>query len=123
MARQSITEGLLDNIRIGKSVSTTDNGEEGFLVGTITFIGTPWSSKIKLTDELKEQICDQVSELLGGHHSTRVKVYNNLMSNTPQHWGLDRILVEQYGKSPAKLKYCAGQHYSEELNTIRTFLK
>lgn len=79
--------------------------------------------KIKLTDELKEQICDQVSELLGGHHSTRVKVYNNLMSNTPQHWGLDRILVEQYGKSPAKLKYCAGQHYSEELNTIRTFLK
>lgn len=79
--------------------------------------------KIALSEELEELICNQVSELLGGHHKTRAAVYNNLMRSSQQHWGLDRVLVEQYGKSKARLSYCAGQDYTSELNTIRTVLK
>ena len=81
-----------------------------------------WSD-VRLTDELKERICLETAGLLGGVYKTKKRVFNTLLNDKPQHWGLDRIFIRQYKKEPAVLTYCAGQDYPTELNQIRTALK
>jgi hypothetical protein len=84
--------------------------------------GIGWAD-IELTTELKELICNQIAETLGGRNATKISVKNSLMYGTPQHWGLNRVLLEKYDERPAVFKYCAGQDYTAETNAIRKFLK
>lgn len=80
-----------------------------------------WTS-IELSDELMENIISQIVETLGGRNSTKSSIKNVLRYSKPQHWGLNRILLEQYDNSEPCFKYCAGQDYTWETNTIRRFL-
>lgn len=84
--------------------------------------GMGWTD-VELSPELKERIVFEIADLLGGRYSTRQDVIRSLKRNHPQHWGLERILVEKYGDSAPVLSYCAGQDYTWETNKIRTYLK
>ena len=81
-----------------------------------------WSNVI-VSDELLEEVAEQVSQMFGGRYTTRAAMKRTLLNERPQHWGLDRIFVEKYGKGPAVLKYCAGQDRLTEEPTIRKALK
>jgi hypothetical protein len=83
--------------------------------------GKGWTN-VKLTDELKEQIIDKVTEILGGWHSTRSTVRKSLQYREPQHWTLRRMFVNNYGNG-AKISYCAGQCYTTELAEGRKYIK
>jgi hypothetical protein len=84
--------------------------------------GEGWSN-IELTTELKDYICSQIVEILGGRQATKQSIKNTLLYSTPQHWGLDRIHVDRYSDNFIKISYCAGQDHTLETNTIRKFLK
>lgn len=81
-----------------------------------------WQS-IELTTELKEKLCNDISECLGGWQATKKQVKNSLMFSRPQHWGLSRIFLEQYNGNEPFLSYCAGQDYPSEIKTIRNAIK
>ncbi len=83
--------------------------------------GEGWQD-IELDSDFKSQLADLLSELYGGHSKTKNAVYNTLKYGTPQHWGLSRTFIEDYGTG-AQIKYCAGQDYIWECNAIRTALK
>lgn len=76
-----------------------------------------WQS-FKISDELREEIAEKVSELLGGRKVTREAIYHTLKSERPQHWGLSRIHIKG-----ERFSYCAGQDYPAELAAIRKALK
>lgn len=76
----------------------------------------------EITSELREKFADEVSELYGGRIKTKSAVYSSLRYGRPQHWGLGRTFLENYGNNP-RFRYCAGQDYPYELNQIRTALK
>lgn len=78
---------------------------------------------IELSENLADTLARDISNILGGRIATKKAVYNTLVYSKPQHWGLSRILLEQYGDSPARLSYCAGQDYTWECNAIRSKLK
>lgn len=80
-----------------------------------------WTN-IEISSELREKIADELSELYGGRSKTKSRVYSSLRYGTPQHWGLGRTFLENYGNNP-RFSYCAGQDYPYELNQIRTALK
>lgn len=104
-----------------KEVESQEVNIQSLLNGRMCFKDRGWDD-IKLSPELREQTCKQVSELLGGTYKTKEIVYNLLMHSKPQHWGLERILVVDYGRG-AYLEYCAGQEQSYELNAIRKDLR
>ena len=82
-----------------------------------------WST-IKLTDELREEIAQRCADIFGGWTTTKRQVFNHLMSNqTPQHWGLEKVLLSKYGNKKARFSSCAGQDQQYESNIIRTALK
>jgi len=76
---------------------------------------------IKLSDELKRELSILITEICGGQEKTKSYVKYTLNNSSPQHWGLDRIILSRYGAT-AKFSYCAGQDYLSELSTIRKFL-
>lgn len=84
--------------------------------------GEGWSD-IELTTELKDYICSEIVEILGGRQTTKQSIKNTLLYSTPQHWGLDRIHVDRYNDGFININYCAGQDYPIEIKTIRKFLK
>jgi len=75
-------------------------------------VGLPRSERTKMAAE--------ISELLGGMHVTRRRVFFNLLFSTPKHWGLNRIFFNNRTQS---WEYCAGQDYSSEISQIRNALK
>lgn len=91
------------------------------LNGRMYLNGSGWTD-IELSNTLKEQVANEVSELLGGRNNTKAQVKRALLHRRPQHWGLERVILEKYGKEPF-LSYCAGQDYTWETNNIRTYLK
>ncbi len=104
-------------------LSATDhqvNARE-LLNGRMYLNGLGWSD-IELSPKLKEQVASDVSELLGGRSNTKAQVMRTLLHRRPQHWGLGRVILENYSGTPF-LSYCAGQDYSWETNQIRTYLK
>jgi len=80
-----------------------------------------WSSVI-ITPEFLREIVKEVSELYGGRANTKENIANTLRNRHPQHWGLGRTFLEDYGNGPA-WRYCAGQDYPNEIRTIRNALK
>ena len=83
---------------------------------------TGWTDVI-IDGELLSKMANEVSQLLGGRHATRDAVDRNLFFNKPQHWGLERIVLEQYGDNPPRWAYIAGQDYPSEVRAIRNYLK
>lgn len=79
--------------------------------------------QIKLGAELLNELPGIVAEILGGHGVTQNRIADKVRYSRPQHWGLDRILLSQYGKRPARFSYCAGQDMPWELNCIRATIK
>lgn len=84
--------------------------------------GEGWVN-IELSAELKDFICSEIAETLGGRQTTKQSIKNTLLYSTPQHWGLDRIHVDRYNDNFIKISYCAGQEHKLETNIIRKFLK
>jgi hypothetical protein len=82
-----------------------------------------WSDVI-IDGELRSKMANEVSQLIGGRQDTRDAVDRNLFFNKPKHWGLERIVLEQYyGDNPPRWAYIAGQDYPSEIRTIRNYLK
>jgi hypothetical protein len=80
--------------------------------------------KIELTDELRETVICQLSELYGGNPETKQKIYNRLKYSRPQHWGLERTVLSKYnGDKTAYFEYVSGQWCGVEKKEIRNFLK
>lgn len=86
-------------------------------------------TKFKLSDDCKLELANHVSLILGGRNTTKTRVFNNILFNKPQHWGLQRIIINRRTNQQDKRKkilyvdYCAGQDYTWETNEIRTALK
>jgi len=74
-----------------------------------------------VSDELSAEINDKIVELLGGHAKT-MNAIRRALRYYPQHWGLGRIFLESYGGENPRFRYCAGQDYPAELQTIRKYL-
>ena len=103
--------------RAGNQVNAQDLLNERIYVKGQTWVN------IKLTDELRTLIADQLSDIYGGHGATRNRVFNRLNRgyNIPQHYTLSRMILER-GKEPI-FNYCAGQDYTFEMNQGRTDIK
>ena len=79
-------------------------------------------SEIEISEELLDTLRLRVADIFGGHAPTKSRVYNALKWRSPQHWGLQRMLLQCYSKG-AYFSYCAGQDQQWESNVIRTYLK
>lgn len=80
-----------------------------------------WQS-VELSEELKNEIICQISELFGGREITKSYVRHNLRNSKPQHWGLSRTVVEKCGSCPAHMGYITGQDFVSESRVIRNYL-
>lgn len=78
--------------------------------------------EIKLSPELRQEICQKLSEQFGGRTNTKERVFRSLMRENRQHWGLSRTVIEKYGERPAYLCYIAGQDQTWENKEIRKVL-
>lgn len=87
-----------------------------------SYINGQWQ-EVNFSDSFKDAFILSIITLLGGWERTKFDIANTLRYSKPQHWGLGRIFLEQYGESPARWNYCAGQDYPAELQTIRKALK
>lgn len=83
--------------------------------------GEGWQD-IELSAQLGEDIASNLSELFGGHTATKNRIKSVLNYSRPQHWGLKRTVIEDYGNG-ARWCYIAGQDGQWEANEIRTSLK
>lgn len=92
------------------------------LINERSFVFGQWQN-IKLTDELKNEVINQILSILGGWEKNKKYIEYNLRNSSPQHWGLTRILLSKYGKNNASFSYCAGQSYPDELKSIRKYLQ
>ena len=90
------------------------------LINRRTYINGQWEN-IELSPAFHTVICCDIAQILGGREKTQKSVLSSLLYSRPQHWGLSRIFLENYGK--IRLAYCAGQDYPSEIRTIRAALK
>lgn len=96
---------------------------QSLLNGNIYHKDRGWIS-VNICQDLRNQIADTISEMLGGHGETRHRINMKLRDpHPPQHWGLDRMLLVKYGKDPVRISYCVGQEQTWELREIRKSLK
>lgn len=97
------------------------------LNGRLYLEGKGWTA-VKITDELRESIISTIAETVGGHAKTKVRVYNTLRREMPQHWALDRFLLQKYDhckeakERGAFFDYCAGQDQTWEMRELRKHL-
>ena len=90
------------------------------LINGRTHVFGHWQ-EIHLSDELRQNICNDIAETLGGQSKTKAQIKNVLRFGRPQHWGLNRVFIEKY-TGDAYLKYCAGQDQVWETREIRKAL-
>jgi len=77
---------------------------------------------IQLTNDFKEEFISAISEMYGGYKETKRRIKNTLRYEKPQHWGLTRTVIYNYGKGP-RWTYITGQDQSWENREIRNYLK
>lgn len=80
-------------------------------------------SEIQITPELREEVISRVVESAGGREKTKMRMYSRMRYDRPQHWAIDRFLLQKYGDKPAFLSYCAGQDQTYEMKQLREYLK
>jgi len=102
-------------------VSATQVTAQQLLNGRMCLKTTGWTN-VHLTDEFKNELINQLIDIIGGHSHTRDIIRVTLKHEKPQHWALKRMLLEKYGKKP-KISYCAGQDYVSEIKHLRDSLK
>lgn len=90
------------------------------LHGRIYIDGEGWST-VELSPEFRTQLAEMIAQTLGGWHSTRAHIADLLSYSSPNHWGLDRIIVAKYGDK-VYLTYVAGQDHVWETRQIRKYL-
>lgn len=120
---KTIEKTLIQFNTLSEVLKATDhevNAQE-LLNGRMYLNDLGWTD-IELSDSLKEKVASDVSEVLGGRSATKAQVKRSLLHRRPQHWGLERVILENYAGEPF-LSYCAGQDYTWETNKIRTYLK
>lgn len=93
------------------------------LINGRTYVNDEGWQTITLTADLKEKLCNDIADTLGGGKDTKMQVKRQLLFSTPQHWGLSRIFLEQYNGNEPFVSYCAGQDYPSEVKTIRNAIK
>ena len=91
------------------------------LINGRTHVFGEWQD-IDLSDELRNEVINQISELFGGREVSKSYIRQNLKNSKPQHWGLSRTVVEKYGDKPAKMNYITGQDFVYESRVIRNYL-
>lgn len=117
MARITTIDSLEKAWKVkGNQLSAQDLLNENMYLKT-----TGWS-KVKLTDKFKEDLVEKIVEIAGGQHNTKRTTRMVLNHRKPQHWALDRIFIEKYGKRVV-MSYCAGQDYTYEMAQLRKHLK
>lgn len=89
--------------------------------GRTRFENEGWQS-IELAPELREKLCSDIANCLGGRSAKKQQVKRSLMWSRPQHWGLSRIFINHYDGNYF-LSYCAGQDHPSECRTIRNAIK
>lgn len=80
---------------------------------------------IELTSELRKEICSKLADIFGGRAQTKTRVFNTLLHERRQNWGLSRVFLEKYPRHNigAHLSYCAGQDMPSEIRQIRKELQ
>jgi hypothetical protein len=116
------TKKLFSNLSEILNNTSTQVTAQQLINRRIYINGEGWQD-IELTDEFNNNLAEQIAETLGGHRATKESIKYTLMYARPQHWGLNRVLLEQYNDSAPRFNYCAGQDYTTETNTIRKALK
>ena len=76
-----------------------------------------------LNDSKKKVLQEKIDFFRNRIQEEEKSIKYTLMYARPQHWGLNRVLLEQYNDSAPRFNYCAGQDYTAETNTIRKALK
>lgn len=72
---------------------------------------------------LDEEDARQISELLGGHHKTRDRIFSVIYYSAQQLAPCGIFERVHHCKYSNRWSYCAGQDYTAELATIRDILK
>ena len=96
-----------------------DNDLAGIISGRVYLKEKGWT-KVKVDDGLKEVLCNEASDIWGGHLKTRIRIYNNLLAGR-YHWALGRTSLEEHD-GEIKLEYTTGQDSITEYQLIRTEL-
>jgi hypothetical protein len=91
------------------------------LNGRINTTSKGWTD-VKITEELKNNIVEQLVEIIGGHRKTKEAIENALKFRNVQHWALSRMIVEDYGNG-ANIRYCTGQDQPTEMQQTRNYIK
>lgn len=112
----------IDSLNKAWKVAGGQISAQQLLNGRMHLKTTGWS-KVKLTDEFKDRLIDDLVEEIGGHERTKRDVRITLKFENPQHWALDRFFVSKYKKCDAKISYCAGQCHTSEMRELRNKLK
>jgi hypothetical protein len=98
------------------------------LLNSEIYTAKGWKT-FKISADLKKDIVNNVVEILGGHNKTKESIKYNLLNTNINHWGLNRIIIEEKTlqsdkrKKVVSFRYIEGQNYEHELNQIRKYLK
>ena len=112
----------IDSLEKAWKVTDYQTSAQDLLNERIHLKTTGWS-KVRLTEKFKEELCEMLSEKIGGQFNTRQTVEKCLKFRNPQHWALDRFFLSKYKKSDARISYCAGQDATWEMRELRKHLK
>lgn len=112
----------IDSLNKAWKVSGSQVSAQQLLNGRMYLKTSGWS-KVKLTDEFRNELIDILVDQIGGHERTKRDVRISLKFENPQHWALDRFFVSKYLKSDATISYCAGQCHTSEMSDLRNKLK
>lgn len=112
----------IDSLNKAWKVAGSQTSAQNLLNGRMYLKTTGWS-KVKLTEEFRNELIEMLVEQIGGHERTKIDVRISLKFESPQHWALDRFFVSKYKKSDATISYCAGQCHTSEMRELRNKLK
>jgi len=112
----------IDSLNKAWKVAGSQTSAQQLLNGRMYLKTAGWS-KVKLTDEFRDELIDMLVSQIGGHERTKLDVRIALKFRSPQHWALDRFFLSKYLKSDARISYCAGQCHTSEMKYLRNYLK
>tara|TARA_R110000782_G_scaffold145379_1_gene238115 strand:+ start:390 stop:791 length:402 start_codon:yes stop_codon:yes gene_type:complete len=112
----------IDSLNKAWKVTDYQTSAQNLLNERIHLKTTGWT-KVKLTPEFKQELCEMLANQIGGQWKSKNIVENCLKFRNPQHWALDRFFLSKYNKGNARISYCAGQDATWEMRQLRNELK